>query len=75
MNIDKIRKHVTGGFRPFILRTSDGCEFDVPHPEFIAVGKSDLAIVDKGGDINILEAFHIVSLKTPKSRNGASTRR
>ena len=74
MNIEKIRKQVTGGFRPFILRTSDGREFHVPHPEFIAFGKSDVAVVDRSGDINILEALHIVSLKTPKSKNGGMTR-
>jgi len=73
MSIDKIRKRLTGGFRPFVIRTSDGREFPVPHPEFIAVGKSDVAVVDKSGDINVLEALHIVSIKTPKSRDGAAT--
>jgi len=74
MSIDKIRKRLTGGFRPFVIRTSDGREFPVPHPEFIAVGKSDVAVVDKSGDINVLEALHIVSIKTPRSRNAAATR-
>ena len=74
MNIEKIRKQVTGGFRAFALRTSDGREFHVPHPELIAFGKSDVAVVDRSGDINILEALHIVSLKTPKSKNGGMTR-
>ena len=74
MNIAKIRKQLSGGFRPFLIRTSDGGEFNVPRPEFIALGKSDVAVVDKGGDINILEALHIVSIKTLKSRNGATTR-
>ena len=53
-----------------MIRTSDGREFPVPHPEFIAIGKSDVAVVDKGGDINILEALHVVSIKTPKAKNG-----
>ena len=74
MNIEKIRKQVTGGFRAFTLRTSDGRAFHVPHPEFIAFGKSDVAVVDRSGDINILEALHVVSLKTPKSKNGGMTR-
>ena len=65
--MDKIRKHLTGGFRPFVLRTSDGREFNIPHPEFIAVGASDVAVVDKQGDINLLEVLHIVSIKTPKA--------
>ena len=74
MSIDEIRKRLTGGFRPFVLRTSDGREFPVPHPEFIALGKSDVAVVDKTGDINVLEALHIVSIKTPKAKNSAGSR-
>ena len=75
MSVEKIRKHFTGGFRPFTLRTSDGRKFHVPHPEFIALGKSDVAVVDKSGDINVLEALHIVSLKMLKSKNGAPAQR
>ena len=75
MNIEKIRKQLTGGFRPFTLRTSDGREFRVPHPEFIAIGKNDVVVVDKRGDINILETLHIDSLKTLKPKNGTPTRR
>ena len=74
MNIEKIRKRLTGGFRPFLIRTSDGREYAVPHPEFIAVGKSDVAVVDKEGDIDVLDALHIVSLRTPKVRNGVSSK-
>jgi hypothetical protein len=70
MNIEKIRKRFSPGFRPFVIRTSDGREYEVPHPEFIAVGKSDVAIVDNEGDINVLDALHVVALKTPKARNG-----
>jgi hypothetical protein len=71
MNIEKIRKYVTGGFRPFSIRTSDGRKFPVPHPEFIALGKSDVVVVDKRGDIHILETLHIASLKVLKAGNGA----
>lgn len=74
MNIEKIRKHLSGGFRPFVIRTSDGREFPVPHPEFIALGKSDVAVVDRSGDINILEGLHIVSLKAPKAKDGVGSR-
>jgi hypothetical protein len=71
MNVEKIRKRLTGGFRPFTLRTSDGREFEVPHPEFIALGKSDVVVVDKEGGIDILDALHIVSIKTAKAPKGA----
>jgi hypothetical protein len=75
MNIEKIRKQITGGFRPFILRTSDGREYRVPHPEFIALGKSDVAVVDKDGDINVLDALHVVAIKTLRAKNGEPRRR
>jgi len=63
MNLDLIRKRVTGGFRPFVIRTSDGREFKVPHPEFIAVGKYAVAVVDADGDIDTIAALHIASIK------------
>ena len=68
MNIEKIRKRLTGGFVPFILRTSDGREFKVPHPEFILISpKGGLAVVDEDGDIDLLDPLHIVSLKELRS--------
>ena len=72
MNLEKIRKQITGGFRPFVLRTSDGREFEIPHPEFIALGKNDVAVVDKDGDINILDALHIISIKAHQFRGLAA---
>jgi hypothetical protein len=67
MNVEKIRKHLSGGFRPFVLRTSDGREYQIPHPEFIAIGKYYVAVVDSEGDMDILEPLHIVSIKLMKS--------
>lgn len=69
MNLEKIRKKLTGGFQPFIIRTSDGREFEVPHPEFIALGKWEVAVVDQNGDIDLLDPLHIVSLKSLAGRN------
>ena len=71
MNVEKIRKKLTGGFQPFMIRTSDGREFEVPHPEFIAIGKYEVAVVDKEGDIDLLDPLHIVSIKSLMGRNGA----
>ena len=69
MNLDKIRKKLSGGFQPFLIRTSDGRELEVPHPEFIAVGKYEVAVVDKKGDIDLLDPLHIVSIKSLSGRN------
>lgn len=74
VNIEKIRKRVTGGFQPFILRTSDGREYSVPHPEFIMFGKFEVAVVDRDGDIDLLDPQHIVSLKSLTGRNGAGAK-
>lgn len=63
MNLDLIRKKLSGGFQPFIIRTSDGREFKVPHPEFIMVGKYAVAVVDADGDIDTIAALHIASIK------------
>ena len=70
MNIEKIRKRITGGFQPFLLRTSGGREYSVPHPEFIMFGKYEVAVVDKEGDIDLLDPLHIVSLKSLNRKNG-----
>ncbi len=72
MSTEKIRKFLSGGFVPFVLRTSDGREYSVPHPEFIALGRFEVAIVDQNGDIDILDPLHIASMKrlTGRSRAG-----
>jgi hypothetical protein len=69
MNLAKIRKRVTGGFKPFSILTSDGNAYEVPHPEFILFGKSAVAVTDQEGDIAVLDPLHIVALKdTPKKK-------
>lgn len=76
MTIDEIRKRVTGGFRPFLIRTSDGREFRVPHPEFILIARYAVAVTDEDGHINTLAPMHIVSIKDltgsdPRSESAA----
>ncbi len=63
---------MTGGFQPFIVRTSDGREFKVPHPEFIALAPNAIAVVDDEGSINTIALLHIASIKdvVKGSRNG-----
>jgi hypothetical protein len=66
MNVEKIRKRISGGFRPFVLRTSDGREYQIPHSEFIALSKYDVVVVDATGDIDILDPLHITSIRVMK---------
>ena len=63
MNVEQIRARLTGGFRPFAIRTSDGREYPVPHPEFLAVGRHAVGVVDKQGYIVSLDPQHIVALQ------------
>jgi hypothetical protein len=72
VNVQDLKKRFTGGFRPFAIRTTDGKEFNIPHPEFILIGKYSIAVLDKQGFINNLDPLHIVSVRELSRRNGGS---
>ena len=76
MNLERIRQRVSGGdFHPFAVRTSDGREYVVRHPEMVLVAPRSLAAVDRDGEIVTLDALHIVAIKNLRGRsNGASKR-
>ena len=61
---------MAGGFRPFSIRTSDGREYEVPHPEFILIAPHEIGVVSKDGYIDTLAPLHIVSLRTRAPKNG-----
>ena len=64
MNIERIRQRLSGrGFRPFCLRTSDGHEYNVPHPEFVLLGHHSLAVLDRDQEIATLDPLHIVAIQ------------
>jgi hypothetical protein len=77
MNLEQIRQRVSGGgFQPFALRTSDGREYIVRHPEMVLVAPRSLGVVDREGEIVTIDALHIVAIKNLRSsRNGAAKRR
>jgi hypothetical protein len=74
VNVEKIRKRLSGGFRPFVLRTSDGQKYQIPHPEFIALGKYDVVVVNRSGEIDILDPLHIVSIKLLKIESKSASK-
>ena len=75
MNIERIKKRLTGGFRPFILRTSDGHEYAVPHPEFVLIGNQSVAVLDADREVATLDPHHIVALKDlPAKKNAIEVR-
>jgi len=75
MNLDRIRQRLTGGFRPFSLRTSNGREYAVRHPELVLVAARTLAVVDADGEIVTLDPLHIVAIKNLRPTRNGSRRR
>ena len=63
MNLDRIRKKVSNGFRPFALETSGGRRYEVPHPEFIMIGKGVVAVLGRDDSVTTLDALHIVAVE------------
>jgi hypothetical protein len=63
MNLDDIRKRLSNGFKPFVIRTSDGREFPVPHKEFIMVTRRSVVVADEEGYVDILDPLHIASVR------------
>ena len=71
MNLDHIRERLSNGFEPFVLVTTDGRRFDVPHHDFIAVGKNVVVVLDQKDHSTKIDALHIVSIED----SGAKKRR
>ena len=66
MNRELIRQQLAGQ-KPLAIRTSDGKEFAVPHPEFVLVGRHNIVIEDEKGLLDIIDPLHVVSIR-PGSR-------
>ena len=72
MNLARIRERLLGGrFQPFAVRTSDGREYPVRHPEMVLVAPRSVAVVDRDGEIVTVDALHIVAIKNLRARAGA----
>ena len=63
MTTADIQKRLTGGFVPFVIRTSDGEKFPVPHREFVFVTQRRVVVADQKGYVNVLDPLHIVSIE------------
>jgi hypothetical protein len=76
MNLGPIRQRVSGrGFHSFALRTSDGREFAVRHPEMVLVAPRSIAVLDSDGEIVTLDALHIVAIKNLRARTNGTPKR
>ncbi len=63
MSLDQLKLRLQGGFRPFVLHLSDGRKSNIPHPEFILLGKEGVALLRQDGLIETVDALHIVSVE------------
>jgi hypothetical protein len=72
MNGELDRQRLVGN-RPLIIRTSDGEEFPVPHPEFVLIGQRNIVVENPRGLLDIIDPLHVVSIRpgtrrwTPKA--------
>ena len=74
LNLKPIRDRLGASFQPFTIRLSDGRSFDVPHPDFIAVGRGVVSVIDHEDGQHTLDALHIVSINdlAPKQNPNGS---
>ena len=63
VNLDHIRERLHNGFQPFAMVTTDGRRFEVPHHDFIAVGKNVVVVLDDKDHSTKIDALNIVSLE------------
>ena len=62
LNLNPLRERLSGPFSPFVIHLSDGRRFEVPHRDFIAVGKGVISIVDEEDCTYTIDALHITSI-------------
>ena len=79
MDIEGVREALhKQPFQPFLLRLADGRSLPVHHPDFLAVGKRRLVLIDETDGWLFLEPLMIVSIdqmkKTPPGGNGKKRR-
>ena len=62
MNVETIRKRLSKE-GPFVVRTSDGEQYTVLHPEFVLVGRHNLVIEDEKGGVDVIDPLHVVAIR------------
>ncbi|MSU49749.1 MAG: hypothetical protein EXS37_11805 [Opitutus sp.] len=61
MNRDIIRANLNG-LGPYVISTSDGREYKVPHMDFLFVGLHNLAFENEQGGVVIIDPAHVVAI-------------
>lgn len=63
MNTVRIKQKLENEFRPFAIQVSSGKRYVVPHPDFVMVGKSVVAVMDLHDNVTTIDALHIVAVE------------
>jgi hypothetical protein len=72
MNRQLIRQQLMGN-KPLTIRTSDGKEFAVLHPEFMLVGRHNIGTEDPKGLLDVIDLPQVVSIRPGTSRKAHKT--
>jgi len=62
MIVDQIRERLRNGFQPFVLRLSEGRDFPVPQPDFVALHPRVVVVIDQAGISHLINPLHIASI-------------
>jgi hypothetical protein len=62
LNLQHIRDRLGPTFQPFAINLFDGRRLVVPHPDFIAVGRGVVSVIDAQDVGHLIDALHIVSI-------------
>lgn len=65
LNLDKLRERLGPDFIPFTLHLTNGRSFEIPHRDFIAVGRGIVSVIDKWDIQHTIDPLHIVSIEDP----------
>lgn len=57
MNTVTLRRRLSEA-GPFVVKTSDGGQYTVRHPEFVKVGRFNLVIESDDGAIDVIDPMH-----------------
>ncbi len=62
LNLKHIRERLVPDFRPFRISLWDGRSYEIPHRDFIAVGRGLVSVIDQDDIQHTIDPLHIVSI-------------
>jgi hypothetical protein len=68
MDRETIKENLRGA-NAYVIRTSDGKEYPVPHPDFVLIGNYNLVVEGKKGGIIVIDPDHVVAIQRVNKRH------